>query len=167
MCEQEVGSGICSLAVGANLAFPKSIGFVSCTHLARNPREAESSWRGVNTEMLLAKTLLSTAQKWTDLICYSQLLPRMLHFGGVLLAQTDCRVITVDSIKPDRERERPLALYSEHEKCYPVLIEATVAVATAQLTVTSCISSSSGGFKQQRTAATASYICGNCREANR
>lgn len=114
VCEQEVEShsGICSLAVGPNLAFPKSIGFTSCTHLARNPQKAESSWVGCKYWNVTGQNPFIYSHKWTYLICYSRLLPRILHFGDVLLAQMDCRVKTEDSIKLDRERERPSIWYS-------------------------------------------------------
>lgn len=74
----------------------------------------------------------------------------------VSLAVIYFREITEVSIKPEGDRKRPSVLFSEYEKCYPVLIETAVIVAAALLAVTSCISSSSGASKWQLTAAVTS-----------
>lgn len=132
VCEQEEDSdsGICSLAVGANLAFPKSIGFISCIHLARNPQKAESGWVGrkywnvTGQNSFIYCTQVDRSDFVTSSFCQGYYVLEASYWPKrVSLAVIYCREITEVSMKPDGDRERPSVSFSEYEKCYPVLIE--------------------------------------------
>lgn len=145
MCEQEVDSdsGICSWAVGARLAFPKSIGFISCTHQARDPQKAESSWVGCKYWNVTGQNPFTYCTR----VDRSDLLqPVVAQDTTFRRRPIGTKGLQSNNWRLNKAGQRKV-WYSEHEKCYPVLIETVaVAVSTAQLTVTSCFSSSSGVF---------------------